>query len=215
MFVACAVSLSCHLVAVTLLAGRAPSAYVPAPFDGVITVIPDATAEPAGDQTAPPPARTESRAPRARSPWLGHAPRRPRPRPVGALRPPEPKAEQPIPPPTAPRPIAHTGAGVTSTARPTPAPVVLDAGVARGLRIYDVFPRMPETLRQAPHAESIRAEICVSEQGKVRDVRLRGGSTLLENTVRPALLTWRYRPYLVNGTPTPFCHHLRLNYSAD
>jgi hypothetical protein len=210
---ACAVSLGCHLAGVTLLAGWVPPARAVATLDGAISVYPKAEADPAGPIESAPPA----------APLAGNArPPRKIPRPPRARLPPMRQARvtktpsPPAPPPPAPVALtsAKDGRGASVEAAPArPAqPVHITSGVARALRIHDVFPRMPELLRLQQRTETVDAEICVSEQGSVSAVRLRGGSATLEKVLREAMLQWRYRPLLLQGTARSFCHGVHLVY---
>jgi hypothetical protein len=211
---ACAASLGCHLAAVTLLAGRGSPVEAVATLDGAISVYPKAEADPpAGPTESAPPA-----APLASN----TQPPRKVPRPRSTRLPPLRQARvaktpsAPVPPPPAPVTLTSVkdGSGASLQAAPVrPAqPVQISSGVARALRIHDVFPRMPELLRLQQRTETVDAEICVSQQGSVSGVRLRGGSATLEKVLREAMLQWRYRPLLLQGTATPFCHGVHLVY---
>jgi hypothetical protein len=93
---------------------------------------------------------------------------------------------------------------------PTKAPVITP-DTARALREYEIYPRL---LAQASltHAE-ILVEVCVSDHGQVSDaVITEGGMAAIDHTLRAAIRSWRYRPLLVNGAPTPFCHFMRIKY---
>jgi hypothetical protein len=210
-------SLACHLVGFTLLAGRQPiGPRIPAALDGVFAV--DATTPAARiEDHAPPPRARPAPVPRPALRRQGRAAHIRRT--VASQAPPAPLAP-PAPVEAPPAPVAPTppqsGSGVDRQApAPAASPPLVTAAVARSLRVYDTFPRMPEILRMAPHAELVEAEICVSERGSVNDVRLRGGSGVLERVLRDAITSWRYRPYVVGGVATPFCHVLRLAYRAQ
>jgi hypothetical protein len=97
---------------------------------------------------------------------------------------------------------------------PSPARVpVVGAETARALRVYDTFPML---LAQAAVARAeVLVEVCVSDHGQVSDaVIAQGGTRSIEGTLRTAIRSWRYRPLLVNGAPTPFCHFVRLKYAT-
>jgi len=94
-----------------------------------------------------------------------------------------------------------------------PARRSLSPGLARALRVFDTFPRSPEGMSLA-HANVV-VEVCVSDQGAVSNVIARGATGSFNDTVRRAILTWRYRPFTVNGAPTPFCHLMRISYGMN
>jgi hypothetical protein len=95
-----------------------------------------------------------------------------------------------------------------------PRPVYLDPGVAQGLRLEDSFPNLPEALRMPGARHVVMAEVCVARTGAVASARIAGeaASRPLGEALRHAILGWRYRPFLVDGAPTPFCHLLRIAY---
>jgi outer membrane biosynthesis protein TonB len=212
---ACAVSLTCHLVAVTFVVGGGTRAEAIARLDGAISVFPNVAAEDGRPVESQPPTTTRPSPPRA-SRKLARAPkpRLPPPRPARVARTP---TSPPAPLPVTDALTGNTpGSGVASQAPPAqPArPVHIAPGLARSLRIYDTFPRMPELLRMQNRTEAVDVNICVSERGAVREVNLLGASEALARSLREAIASWRYRPLHLAGTPTPFCHALRLSYRS-
>jgi hypothetical protein len=125
----------------------------------------------------------------------------PPPEPLGEESPVEPVE----PPPAAPAPAAEPAAA--------PAPTV-EPEVARALRVYDSFPTLPDrALRGRPDLD---VQVCVSTQGSVSDaVVVRGPVDSATETVRTAILGWRYRPYTLHGAPAPFCHLMRISYRMN
>jgi TonB family protein len=138
-----------------------------------------------------------------------------RPSEIEALAAPEPDERagdgfEPEPPAPAPAPAE------VAAERPAPAMKAphVAADTARALRVYDTFPKLLEQARVA-QAEVI-VEVCVSDHGRVNDaVIARGGSSAIDATLRAAIRSWRYRPLLVNGAPTPFCHFMRITYGMN
>jgi hypothetical protein len=121
----------------------------------------------------------------------------------------ESEAEEPAPA----APPATTTAEVERPAIPTKAPVIAP-DAARALRVYDTYPML---LAQASLTRAeILVEVCVSDHGQVSDaVIAEGGMAAIDHTLRTAIRSWRYRPLLVNGSPTPFCHFMRIKYALD
>lgn len=95
------------------------------------------------------------------------------------------------------------------------APVV-PASFARGLRIQEHYPRLPEDLSRRGREYVVTVEICVSPRGTVDGVTLRrGASPDLDRAVLAAIRDWRYRPWALDGVPIPFCHPLRIVYAVE
>jgi hypothetical protein len=91
-----------------------------------------------------------------------------------------------------------------------PSPMV-PSNVARTLRFYDTFP----SLGQRAGVE-MDVRVCVSAQGSVSDASVEEReSRSFSGTFRAAILSWRYRPLMVNGLPTPFCHRMHISYRAS
>jgi hypothetical protein len=61
-------------------------------------------------------------------------------------------------------------------------------------------------------------KICVSAEGEVSlvaQMRSSGFASYDEKIRTTIRATWRYRPFLVNGSPTPVCTALRFVYSQS
>ena len=214
-----AASMGCHLVAVTLLAGRLPAGRsLAAPLDGVFALDNATTFNHPPNDRPPPPAVRPARRDRSAIHHQQDLAARVRPSLASATSPapraPRTEPESAAPEPPQPGDGRPSGGATPEAPTPARAPPVVSGVVARALRVYDTFPRMPEILRMGAHAEITEAEICVSEQGSVHSVRLRGASAPLEHALRAAILTWRYRPYVMNGQTVPFCHVSRFVYGA-
>jgi TonB family protein len=84
--------------------------------------------------------------------------------------------------------------------------------VARGLLAVDPNAdeyrvKLPPSLARAGMKLAAVVRICVSPQGTVSDVRLlKSADPMVDAQIPEVLHTWRYRPYLVDGQPAPFCY---------
>src|SRR5436305_2048216 len=59
-------------------------------------------------------------------------------------------------------------------------------------------------------------EVCVSDHGQVSDAVIAEGSLrAVDHTLCTAIRSWRYRPLVVNGAATPFCHFMRITYAMN
>ena len=84
---------------------------------------------------------------------------------------------------------------------------------ATALRTRDSFPRLPESVWPEWRPYIVKLEICVAEDGRVREAELRSSaSARLDPVVLAAAKTWQYRPRLVDGKPAPFCHGVVIKY---
>lgn len=111
--------------------------------------------------------------------------------------------------PSPPMPIAETEGPATPTRAPVIAPET-----ARALRVYDTFPML--LAQNALTRAEVLVEVCVSDHGQVSDaVIAQGGMRAIDNTLRTAIRSWRYRPLVVNGAATPFCHLMRIKYAMN
>lgn len=111
-------------------------------------------------------------------------------------------------PPPAPALIA-----ASNPVPPTRTPVI-GPEIARALRVYDTFPML--LAQNSLSRAEVMVEVCVSDHGQVSDaVIAEGGMRAIDNTLRTAIRSWRYRPLLVNGAPTPFCHFMRIKYALN
>lgn len=217
--VGCSLSLLVHLCAAMFLWTRPPRATVARELGDLeefleVDLAPDSP-DPGGDT---PPERPPDAAPPTVSPRPrpGRPPRRP-----AVIVTYEP---QPVPPP--PVSIAPV---LADEGEPVEAETAIDQGpaappvtrrllpnAARALRVYDVFPAMPDRPGLARVERARMVEVCVSDRGSVSDaVIAERANDAFERTLRAAILTWRYRPLTVDGRPTPFCHLLHVSYRVD
>jgi hypothetical protein len=153
------------------------------------------------------------------TPRKGHSVRRSRP--VEGSAPVRMAAPGPLQPP----PFEETpggdddgsGAGDAATAA-TPAPprepIAISPGEAGYLRTYDDYPPLPRSLWVSGRVYSVLAQVCVSARGEVSDVAIkRGAAAELDRAVTVAMHSWRYRPRMIAGTPQPFCHLIKVDFS--
>jgi hypothetical protein len=109
-----------------------------------------------------------------------------------------------------------SGISVSAQARPlqqTPPIASLKWGYRR---IYQTFPRVPDSLSVRGKIYIIELQLCVAADGQVSHVGLRrGAAPELDEVVVANALTWRYHPYMVDGAPRPFCHMMKIDYEVE
>jgi protein TonB len=110
------------------------------------------------------------------------------------------------PPPAAPSVVA---------AQPALDPPYIPAETARGLRVYERYPDMPEALVHRGSLYPLLVGICVSAHGAVTSVSvLQSATPDLDQVVVDAIHSWRYLPFTFDGVALPFCHTLKIVYSV-
>jgi outer membrane biosynthesis protein TonB len=114
----------------------------------------------------------------------------------------------------APSPVrGGSSAAGDPTRAPRSTPVFLPADVATYLRAQDEFPSLPSSLRHRGAHYQAKLEICVAADGRVTDVGFRSEpAPALDSVLQAAVRGWRYRPFLVDGVATPFCHRMIVSY---
>jgi hypothetical protein len=200
----CLLSVAVHATGAALLLVLAHGTMIAAPFEPLPIAL---VAEGPG---GPEPGEGPVTAPAAQlpAPRHAHGRRRAVPRPEVVEAPPEPPPAAPAAPATSP-PVEIAAPVAVAGAEPA-----VEPEVARALRVYDAFPSLPDQAVRARPDLDVR--VCVSTQGAVSDaVIVRGSADPSSETLRAAILRWRYRPFAPDGTPTPFCHLMRISYRMN
>ncbi len=71
-----------------------------------------------------------------------------------------------------------------------------------GNLLYSTKPAYPKGIAGLFHVQGeVVMQAIISKKGRVQNVRVVSGHYILRGAAKDAVRTWRYRPYLVNGTP--------------
>jgi protein TonB len=112
--------------------------------------------------------------------------------------------------------------GVVGSAGPAvEAPRMLPPNVAKGNLLIDpqsdaYRPKLPAALNRAGARLFAMVKVCVSNQGRVEKVDfLKGADPLVDQEIRTKVMTWKYKPYAIDGRPVPICFVMRLDMSAQ
>jgi TonB family protein len=130
-----------------------------------------------------------------------------------AVTPPPPAAPAPAPAP-APKPLPPPAVTPPPAARPTPPPAPTSplhipySAYVSSRRISGEEPRIPPALRSQIEAGSAVARICVAVDGRVENVTVLRATTGMEDPLRQAVRTWRYRPFELKGRAVPACFEM-------
>jgi protein TonB len=105
--------------------------------------------------------------------------------------------------------------GVIGAPLQNSAPKMLTAQVGRALLLINpnedpYIVRLPPPLVRAKAKFTALVYICVSAEGRVTSAKLvRSVDPAIDPQIPTVLGRWRYRPYMVDGRPTPFCWPLK------
>ena len=87
-------------------------------------------------------------------------------------------------------------------------------GVAQGAIIHKVQPVYPiEALPFRLEGDVVLAAT-ITEDGKVKDLKIIKGHPLLARAATDAVSQWRYRPYMLNGKPTAMQTQITITFKA-
>jgi hypothetical protein len=119
--------------------------------------------------------------------------------------------------------LGDTGIAALATMVPPPPPrapeikpVTLPPSIGSGQRITDINdprfrPSLPGPLNRAGVMLWGLFRICVGADGDVTNVKvLKTAEPTVDGEWARVIQTWQYRPYSIDGRPTPFCHTMRL-----
>jgi TonB family protein len=81
-----------------------------------------------------------------------------------------------------------------------------------GKLIHRVMPQYPEIAKRLRLEGVVVLHAVVSPEGKVGDVKVVGGNTLLHNAALAAVKQWRYSPSSLNGNPVESTVEIRLTF---
>ena len=89
----------------------------------------------------------------------------------------------------------HSGPGMPHRIR-------VSSGVMAGNLSYSPRPRYPKGFAGWFHQEGeVVMQVIISKRGRVENLKVISGHYMLRGAAKDAVRTWRYRPYVVNGSP--------------
>jgi hypothetical protein len=138
-----------------------------------------------------------------------------------------PPAPPPIPAPPAPpaTEIARAPSGQRAATMPVPRepPAVRPTGpvkpaIVPPMAVTQVSGRVPKVKSrqmQKGSQATLSAKLCIDAGGRVTSVTMLKSVADVEAEVKSALRSWRYKPYVQNGTPTPACFGVTFALKAE
>jgi protein TonB len=91
--------------------------------------------------------------------------------------------------------------------------VRVSSGVSAGMLVRKVTPTYPPLARQARVQGSVMLEAVISANGTIEDLKVISGHPLLVKAAVDAVKQWRYRPYLLNGSPVEVQTQIQVNFT--
>lgn len=86
--------------------------------------------------------------------------------------------------------------------------------VARGQCLECPVPKLPEAVLPKGRTAWAMVKICVDTAGQVVSTKMvKAISPGADAEIDKALRKWKYRPYLIQGRPVPFCYIQRLDFA--
>jgi len=85
--------------------------------------------------------------------------------------------------------------------KPAPGTIRISQGVSQGLLIKKVQPVYPAIARQIHRQGSVQLLATIDKAGNTTRVQLLTGDQMLARAAVDAVKQWKYRPYLLNGSP--------------
>jgi TonB family protein len=81
--------------------------------------------------------------------------------------------------------------------------------------VYSVRPAYPESARLARVQGTVRMEILVGKDGRVEEIKVLEGPSLLIEAAREAVRQWRYAPTVMDDEPVPVLTTVNVEFRLD
>ena len=102
---------------------------------------------------------------------------------------------------------------VTAAALPTLG-VPISKGTAGGVLVYKVQPVYPAEARRMRVQGNVVIDALVTAQGRIDELKLVSGDSILAAAAMDAVRRWRYTPYSLNGKPIPKQTRITVSFIA-
>jgi protein TonB len=107
------------------------------------------------------------------------------------------------PPPAQPKPKQTPQLG---------GPMRLTSSLAAANLIYQVRPAYPPLAKTARIQGTVQFSAIIGKDGRIKNLQVAKGHPLLIQSATEAVLQWRYRPTLLNGTPVEVATEIIVNF---
>ena len=108
---------------------------------------------------------------------------------------------------------------MAGNAAPTAAPLTgaarISGGVMAGNLLEKAQPVYPAVARAAHVSGAVVLHAIIAKDGTVKNLSVVSGPQLLQSAAVDAVQQWKYRPYLLNGTPTEVDTTITVNFNFE
>jgi protein TonB len=94
----------------------------------------------------------------------------------------------------------------------TPKRIRVGGQVMGTMLVHQVRPDYPREAKKAGIQGTVRLDVLIGQDGSVLDMKLRSGDQALTKAAMKAVSKWRYKPYLLNGTPVEVMTEIDINF---
>lgn len=109
--------------------------------------------------------------------------------------------------------IGSVMGSLPKSATGSPSGVRISSIVAQGLLDQKVAPKYPDAAREAKIEGTVLLQIVIDTNGNVENATLISGHPMLAPSAIEAAKQWKYKPYLLNGTPTKAIAQVSILFS--
>src|SRR5262249_55744400 len=118
--------------------------------------------------------------------------------------------------PAPPRPEPPPAPVVTTPAAPEKKGSAASGGqIKQAELIQRKNPEYPKLARDAGAKGAVELTALIGADGKVKSVKVVSGHPLLQRAAIDAVMQWRYKPTILNGTPVESQSQIVLNFVGD
>jgi protein TonB len=105
-----------------------------------------------------------------------------------------------------------TGPAIAVTPAARPGPLNISKGVAVGLLLAPITPVYPPIAKAAHQEGIVIIHAIISKTGRIESATAESGPMMLRQSALEAVTAARYRPYLLNGSPTEVETTFNINF---
>ena len=97
----------------------------------------------------------------------------------------------------------------------TSGPVAVRANIMQTQIVHKVAPIYPEDAKKAKISGKVELEAVIGKSGDVENLKVISGPKELQQSALDAVRQWKYKPFLLNGTPVEVKTTINITYSLS